>query len=172
MHLLLSSSLKHTPLAALSRPVAGTVGNTLITTLPGSVKAVKENLEALLNAGVINHAIDLVKGGTGQQVHADMVKTVTTSHGFLEGHSHHHHHHHHEHRAPQPRTTLSHDPSAPGKLYPVDLLGGSWCLTFPVSARHRESPYPLVSLEDALGIIEKVITRLETITLPVRFRTL
>lgn len=149
VHLLLSSSLKHTPLAALSRPVAGTVGNTLITTLPGSVKAVKENLEALLNAGVINHAIDLVKGGTGQQVHADMVKTVTTSHGFLEGHSHHHHHHHHEHRAPQPRTTLSHDPSAP------------------VSARHRESPYPLVSLEDALGIIEKVITRLETITLPV-----
>ncbi|RXW17242.1 hypothetical protein EST38_g8610 [Candolleomyces aberdarensis] len=59
VHLLISASLKHTPLAALSRPVAGTVGNTLITTLPGSVKAVKENLDALFTAGVIEHAVDL-----------------------------------------------------------------------------------------------------------------
>jgi len=32
----------------MSRPVAGTRGRTLIITLPGSPKAVKENLEALL----------------------------------------------------------------------------------------------------------------------------
>jgi len=152
VHLLLSSSLKHTPLAALSRPVAGTIGRTLIVTLPGSVKAVKENLDALSNGNIIHHAIDLVKGGTGQQVHASIVKTsTTTQQGSQEGHHihHHHHHHHHEHRAPQPRTTLSHDPSGP------------------VSARHRHSPYPLISLKDALGIIEKAIMRLEIITLPV-----
>jgi gephyrin len=126
VHLLLSSSLKHTPLAALSRPVAGTIGKTLLVTLPGSVKAVKENMEALLTAGVVDHAVDLVKGGTGRQVHADMAKPGVSNQPSQEsGHTHHHHHHHHdghEHRAPQPRTTLSHDPSAPGELYLMRLL--------------------------------------------------
>ncbi|KAG6854460.1 hypothetical protein C0991_006539 [Blastosporella zonata] len=67
VHLLLSVSLKHTPLAALSRPAAGTIGKTLVVTLPGSVKAVKENMEALLNAGLVEHAIDLIRGGEGKQ---------------------------------------------------------------------------------------------------------
>lgn len=72
VHLLLSASLKATPLAALSRPVAGTIKNTLITTLPGSVKAVTENINALLQAGVVNHAIELIRGGKGQGVHASL----------------------------------------------------------------------------------------------------
>ncbi|KAJ7603652.1 MoaB/Mog domain-containing protein [Roridomyces roridus] len=131
VHLMMSSSLKHTPLAALSRPVAGTVKNTLVVTLPGSVKAVKENLEALLAGGVVNHAIELIRGGTGKQVHAE-----------LAGH-HHHHHHHHDHAAPQPRT-LSHDPSAAA------------------SARHRVSPYPLLSLENALSLVEEKVAVLGT----------
>lgn len=107
VHLLLAESLKRTPLAALSRPVAGTVGNTLVVTLPGSVKAVKENLEALFANGFIEHAIDLIRGGTGKQVHAAM----GSGHG---GVPHHHHHHHHDHHVPQPRAILSHDPSLPG----------------------------------------------------------
>jgi gephyrin len=44
---LLAEGLKHTPLAVLSRPVAGTRGNCFIATLPGSAKAVRENLRAL-----------------------------------------------------------------------------------------------------------------------------
>ncbi|KAI9000732.1 molybdenum cofactor biosynthesis protein [Trametes punicea] len=72
VHLLLSASLQSTPLAALSRPVAGTIRHTLIVTLPGSVKAVQENLAALLNAGVVNHAIELVRGGSGRAVHAQL----------------------------------------------------------------------------------------------------
>jgi gephyrin len=44
---LLNEGLKHTPLAVLSRPVVGTRYNTLICTLPGSVKAVRENIKAL-----------------------------------------------------------------------------------------------------------------------------
>ncbi|EGO02125.1 hypothetical protein SERLA73DRAFT_49272, partial [Serpula lacrymans var. lacrymans S7.3] len=158
VHLLLSTSLKHTPLAALSRPVAGTIKNTLIVTLPGSVKAVKENLEALFTNGLIGHAIDLVKGGSGKQVHAAMGSSHTHSHpdgaSHGKGHSgHHHHRHHHHHHGqdhghyiPQPRTTLSHDPA------------------LPASARHRVSPYPLISLEKALQIILVEVESLKTVS--------
>jgi gephyrin len=44
---LLNEGLKHTPLAVLSRPVTGTRNDTFIATLPGSVKAVRENIVAL-----------------------------------------------------------------------------------------------------------------------------
>ncbi|KAG5338317.1 hypothetical protein C0989_007592 [Termitomyces sp. Mn162] len=108
VHLLLSASLKHTPFAALSRPIAGTIGKTLVVTLPGSVKAVKENMETLLNAGLVEHAVELTRGGTGQQVHGEMAKdSGEKSRGLY-------HHHHHHHHTPQPRSTLSHDPSGPG----------------------------------------------------------
>ncbi|KAF8076790.1 MoaB/Mog domain-containing protein [Lyophyllum atratum] len=145
VHLLLSTSLKHTPLAALSRPIAGTIGKTLIVTLPGSVKAVKENLQALLNAGVAEHAIDLIRGGTGRQIHSELAKASGEAPRPASSHTHHHHHHHHghDHPVPQPRSTLSHDPSAP------------------VSARHRQSPYPLISFQEASRLIEKNIEPLE-----------
>jgi gephyrin len=128
VHLLLSASLKHTPLAALSRPVAGTVENTLIVTLPGSVKAVKENLEVLLSNGVAEHAIDLIKGGTGQRVHTDLASSMTpltVGSDRTPGDHHHHHHrdhhhgHHDHHHTPQPRTVLSHDPSLAGMLMTI-----------------------------------------------------
>lgn len=115
MHLLLSDSVKHTPLAALSRPVAGTIKNTLVVTFPGSPKAVKENLESLFSAG-IGHAVDLIRGGTGAAVHAELAKSVSPSSSGKTGSDGHHHHHGHDHHNPQPRSTLSHDPSAPGKL--------------------------------------------------------
>lgn len=117
VHLLLSSSLQHTPLAALSRPVAGTVKNTLVVTLPGSVKAVKENLEALISGGVVDHALDLIKGGTGRQVHAKIALASAAASPAASGsqpHHHHHHHHGHSHQVPTPKTALSHDPSQPG----------------------------------------------------------
>jgi gephyrin len=44
---LIAEGLKHTPLALLSRPVVGVRGRTLICTLPGSVKAVRENIVVL-----------------------------------------------------------------------------------------------------------------------------
>jgi molybdenum cofactor synthesis domain-containing protein len=53
-------SLKKTPHAMISRAVVGTRGQSLIVNLPGSPKAVKENLSALLPA--LSHAIDKIKG--------------------------------------------------------------------------------------------------------------
>ncbi|MES2849008.1 MAG: bifunctional molybdenum cofactor biosynthesis protein MoaC/MoaB [Bacteroidota bacterium] len=49
-----------TPLAMLSRSVAGTINDTLIITLPGSVGGVKESLEAILPA--VFHAANMIKG--------------------------------------------------------------------------------------------------------------
>ncbi len=52
--------LRKTDRAMLSRAVAGVRGSTLIINLPGSPKAIKEGLEAVL--GVIPHAVEKIKG--------------------------------------------------------------------------------------------------------------
>lgn len=54
-------SLKVTPTAALSRGICGIRGQTLIVNLPGSPKAVEENLRAVLK--VLDHGLILLKGG-------------------------------------------------------------------------------------------------------------
>ena len=86
VHLIISSSLAHTPLAALSRPIAGTIDDTLVITLPGSPKAVVENLDALLQGGVIQHAIELIRGGTGAQVHAALAAEGPQRHASHASH--------------------------------------------------------------------------------------
>lgn len=53
---------RKTKRAMLSRAVAGVRGRTLIINLPGSPKAVKENLEVIMD--VIPHAIEKIKGDT------------------------------------------------------------------------------------------------------------
>jgi molybdopterin adenylyltransferase len=53
-------TLAKTPMAMLSRAVAGTRGATLIINLPGSPKGVRECLEVVLP--VLPHAIELVSG--------------------------------------------------------------------------------------------------------------
>ncbi|MDK2921395.1 MAG: hypothetical protein PWR24_952 [Desulfonauticus sp.] len=47
---MLISSLQKTPHAMISRAVCGLAGESLLINLPGSIKAVKENLEAILPA--------------------------------------------------------------------------------------------------------------------------
>jgi molybdopterin adenylyltransferase len=54
--------LKKTERAMLSRAVAGVRGASLIINLPGSPKAIREGLEAIV--GVIPHAVEKIKGGT------------------------------------------------------------------------------------------------------------
>jgi molybdopterin adenylyltransferase len=55
-----AESLRKTPHAVLSRAVAGIRGRTLIINLPGSPKAVRENLAVILPS--LSHAIDKIKG--------------------------------------------------------------------------------------------------------------
>ncbi|MCK9485768.1 MAG: MogA/MoaB family molybdenum cofactor biosynthesis protein [Dehalococcoidia bacterium] len=52
------------PAAMLTRGVAGVRGQTLIVNLPGSEKAVRENLQVILPA--LNHACDLLQGAVTQ----------------------------------------------------------------------------------------------------------
>lgn len=55
-----AESLKKTPHAMLSRAVAGTRKKTLIINLPGSPKAVRECLDAIMSA--LPHAIETLRG--------------------------------------------------------------------------------------------------------------
>jgi len=61
--LMRAAGVKSTPLAALSRVVAGVRKNTLIVNLPGSPRGARESLESIIE--ILPHAIDQIQGRTG-----------------------------------------------------------------------------------------------------------
>jgi molybdenum cofactor synthesis domain-containing protein len=64
-----AAGLSKTPHAMLSRAIAGNRGNTLIINLPGSPRAVRENLEVVLPA--LPHALEILQGKSGECARPD-----------------------------------------------------------------------------------------------------
>lgn len=142
--LMLSKSLKITPLAALSRPISGVVGgNSLVVTLPGSPKAVKENLAAIID--VLPHALDLIE----QKLSSRELHSHSQSHEHGNSHSHSHSHNHgHSHSHNNHNHSHSHSHHSGPKFHELaSSTGGS------VAQRPRKSPYPMIPVDDAQNTV-------------------
>lgn len=138
----------------MSRPVAGVRSKTIIITLPGSPKGAKENLQSIIR--LLPHACLQASGADSRALHAGGVKKLEKeagvssagasraahSHSHIHSHRHSHGHgHSHEHAMPVRHTApdespLSNDPA----------LGPT--------RRNRSSPYPMLSVDEALELIE------------------
>lgn len=159
VHGMLAASLAVTPFAMMSRPVAGVRNQTVIITLPGSPKGARENLQAVIKT--LPHACLQAAGADSRALHSGGVKKLEQEAGIRppaqQPHHHHHHHHHqhhdhshshshshsHNHSHGHPALVRHTDPSNPKSNDPS--LGPS--------RRHRASPYPMLSVEDALSLI-------------------
>ena len=151
----------------MSRPVAGVRNKTLIITLPGSPKGAKENLQALLK--LLPHACLQAAGGDSRTLHAGGTKKLEEEAGVSSSkkpkHNHHGHDHSHSHGHSH---NHSHGDHAMPKAHtrPEDRPVSNDPRAGPTS-RYRESPYPMLSVEDAVKMIIETSPLPEPIKMPV-----
>ncbi|KAL8911180.1 MAG: hypothetical protein Q9172_007716 [Xanthocarpia lactea] len=148
VHGMLAASINITPFAVMSRPVAGVRNKTIIITLPGSPKGAKENLQAILKQ--LPHACKQAAGEDSRAAHKGGVKALEEQAGVgsvsmaQHHHEHHRHSHHHSgchgHATPKAHTNVHDRPVS------NDPNEGP-------AQRHRESPYPMISVDEALKLI-------------------
>lgn len=130
----------------MARPVAGVRDKSLIITLPGSPKGAMENLEAVVK--LLPHACMQSAGANSRSLHAGGVKKLESEAGVSAAGQHHHHHQHtangcgHGHATPKAHTAQSERPQS------NDPSAGP-------NRRYRASPYPMLSVEDALRTISE-----------------
>ena len=140
----------------MSRPVAGVRNQTLILTLPGSPKGAKENLQSVLK--LLPHACVQAAGADSRSLHAGGVTklerdagvgtapvTSATStsrhhHDHSHSHDHGHGHSHGSHAIPVAHTSPESHPRS------NDPDEGP-------TRRSRASPYPMLSVADALELV-------------------
>ncbi|KAJ5800138.1 uncharacterized protein N7518_002206 [Penicillium psychrosexuale] len=159
VHGMIAASLKVTPFAMMARPVAGVRNKTLIITLPGSPKGAMENLDAVVK--LLPHACLQSAGANSRNLHAGGVKKLESEAGVSDHqqHQHHHHHHHgsdhgHGHKAPKAHTSPSE------RLQSNDPSAGP-------NRRYRSSPYPMLSVDEALRRINEHTPEPEVVEVPV-----
>lgn len=156
---LTSTHSPNSSVAMMSRPAAGVRNKTIIVTLPGSPKGAAENLQAIIKT--LPHACVQASGADSRSLHAGGVKKLekdagisagsshSHSHDHSHSHSHSHHHGHshaHAHGAGHGHGNLvRHTNPKDHPLSNDPLLGPG--------RRYRESPYPMVSVDDALAMI-------------------
>lgn len=155
VHGMLAASFQVTPFAMMSRPVAGVRNKTIIVTLPGSPKGAKENLQAIIK--LLPHACLQAAGEDSRAAHVGGVKKLEKDAGVTASsdgsapaahdhdHSHRHHHHDHDHghdghQVPKAHTQPSERPQSNDPR-----LGAT--------ARARSSPYPMLTVADAVAKI-------------------
>ncbi|KPM43593.1 hypothetical protein AK830_g2969 [Neonectria ditissima] len=156
VHGMLAASLQVTPFAMMSRPVAGVRNKSIIVTLPGSPKGAKENLQAIIKT--LPHACLQASGANSRVLHSGGVKKLESEAGISSGKSQpagQGHHCHHHHGPGQSHGGLVRHTN-PGALSNDPSLGPS--------RRYRESPYPMLSVDDALALIAELTPEPEVIT--------
>ncbi|OAQ71276.1 molybdenum cofactor biosynthesis protein Gephyrin [Pochonia chlamydosporia 170] len=164
VHAMLSTSLAVTPFAMMSRPTAGVRNKTVIVTLPGSPKGAKENLQAIIKT--LPHACLQASGANSRALHAGGVRKLESDAGISSSksqqtHTHgHHHHHHHGHGHGHGHGNLVRHTNPNAKALSNDPTLGP-------TRRHRESPYPMLTVEDALALISEHTPKPEIQSLPV-----
>ena len=148
--------------AMMARPVAGVRDKSLIITLPGSPKGAMENLDAVVR--LLPHACLQAAGANSRNLHAGGVKKLESEAG-VGGHQHHHHHHHHHahahahdhghgHKVPKAHTSPSERPHS------NDPSAGP-------NRRYRSSPYPMLSVDEALRLINEHTPEPDVVEVPV-----
>ncbi|CAG5134814.1 unnamed protein product, partial [Candidula unifasciata] len=172
---MLKGSLEITPLAMLTRLTCGTRGRTLIINLPGSTKGSAECFE-IASKG-IPHAVDLLRG---HKQSVEKTHITLQSEGIRSAHGSHHHQHSGDHghkltgHCGHSKSVDSghHQPSADGSNLtphphpPSDGDRGHSCHqrhhhghvhshvnAGQVAMRPRKSPYPIITVEEALALV-------------------
>ncbi|TGO15734.1 hypothetical protein BTUL_0036g00250 [Botrytis tulipae] len=161
VHGMLAASLAVTPFALMSRPVAGVRNKTIIVTLPGSPKGAKENLQSILK--LLPHACLQAAGADSRTLHVGGVKKLEKEAGIgsegasLSAHSHKHDHsHNHSHgHGHSYGHGHSHGHAMPVRHTAPDENPRSNDPALGPTRRSRSSPYPMLSVDEALKLIEK-----------------
>ncbi|KAM5441515.1 hypothetical protein MferCBS31731_003586 [Microsporum ferrugineum] len=160
VHAMLSTSFEITPFAMMSRPVAGVRHKSIILTVPGSPKGAKECVEAVIK--LLPHACVQAAGADSRSLHAGGVNKLEKEAGVAavsssseKSHRHcHHHGHGHGHATPKAHTIAAERPS------PNDPAVGP-------TRRYRTSPYPMISVDEALELISEHTPEPMVIEVPV-----
>ncbi|RMZ77449.1 hypothetical protein DV738_g4435, partial [Chaetothyriales sp. CBS 135597] len=134
VHAMLKASFDITPFAMMSRPVAGVRHKSLILTLPGSPKGAKENLEAVIR--LLPHACKQAAGEDSRQAHEGGVKKLEREVGLAIA-------------SPIAGGGTSPIPIPKRRTAPQDVPQSN-DPRLGAKARARNSPYPMLSVADAV----------------------